>query len=121
MQREHEVTVDIAESEKFALGTATPAPRRSTGRLDRPGLIRRMLDVVPNPWQGARILDNALARLRKRADADEQMIINARLTLIEHIERRPAKAVGGGRRSRCSATRSSGDIVFKLLARRWTI
>ena len=53
--------VDIKPGATFELGVTTAAAATTVDQsLDRPGLIRRMLDVVPNPWQGARILDEAL-------------------------------------------------------------
>ena len=44
-----------------------------------------MIDVVPNPWQGARILDEALMTLREVET--ETNIINARLTLVSAIKK----------------------------------
>ena len=70
--------VDIKAGEEFDIEARAAAETVEIDvPLDRPGLIRRMLDVVPNPWQGARILDEALAALRKRAK--EKEIIAARL------------------------------------------
>lgn len=82
--------------------------------LDRPGLIRRMLDVVPNPWQGARMLDEVLVALRKRAS--DEKIIASRLTLIEHMK--------GDLRTQVEAEAErvfrdkvrTGEIAFKLIA-----
>ena len=72
-----------------------------------------MLDVVPNPWQGARILDQALMTLRKRAS--EQEIIAARLTLVEHIKRDVQQQVEAAAEGVFRDKVKSGDIVFKLL------
>ncbi len=66
-------------------GMARPPVSLSRQATGRPALIRRMLEVVPNPWQGARILDEALDKLRKRAA--ERAIISSRLTLIDHMNR----------------------------------
>ena len=113
----HTVTVDIAESEKFALGATDATPEAvEPASLDRPALIRRMLHVVPNPWQGARILDEALARLRKRADGDEQKIVNARLTLVDHMTVDLQEQLEAAAEAVFRAKVASGDIVFKLLA-----
>jgi hypothetical protein len=78
-------TVDLVAGGEFALQARAAAETIVDSPLDRSSLIRRMLDVVPNPWQGARILDEALAKLRKRASEEE--IIVARLTLVENIKR----------------------------------
>jgi type III restriction enzyme len=79
-------TVDIKDGETFDLESEVAGAETVVDQiLDRPGLIRRMLDVVPNPWQGARILDDALAVLRTKDS--EWNIINARLTLVDDIKR----------------------------------
>jgi type III restriction enzyme len=111
----HSVQVDIAESEKFVLGASEPRPEDVVeATLDRPALIRRMLDVVPNPWQGARILDEGLGKLRQRAD--EKKIVNSRLTLIAHINRDLQQQLEKAAEDVFRAKVKNGDIVFKLLA-----
>lgn len=111
----HSVQIDIAKSKTFTLGATDSSPEEvAEVVLDRPGLIRRMLDVVPNPWQGARILDDALDRLRKRTD--EKTIINSRLTLVEHIKRDLQAQLEAAAEAVFRAKVKNGEIVFKLLA-----
>lgn len=50
--------------------------------LDYPALVRLLIDVIPNPWQGARILEETLAELRKRRISEERISTN-RLFLIK--------------------------------------
>jgi len=50
--------------------------------LDVPALVRLLLDVIPNPWQGARILQETLAALRKRG-IEEKRIATNRLFLLK--------------------------------------
>jgi type III restriction enzyme len=109
------VRLDIASGEKFALGS-TPAAAAivEDAVLDRPALIRRMLDVVPNPWQGARILDEALEKLRRRAD--EKTIVNSRLMLVDHMIDDLQLQLEAAAEATFRAKVKSGDIVFKLLA-----
>jgi type III restriction enzyme len=73
-----------------------------------------MLDVVPNPWQGARILDDTLAKLRKRAD--EKTIVNSRLTLVDRMARDLREQLEAEAEGIFRAKVKSGEIVFKLLA-----
>jgi type III restriction enzyme len=108
------VAIDIAAGAEFGVEASGAASTVAVDQsLDRPGLIRRMLDVVPNPWQGARILDEALVMLRKRAD--EQKIIGARLTFVEHIKRDIQKQVETSAERVFRDKVKSGDIVFRLL------
>jgi type III restriction enzyme len=108
-------TIDLKAGETFDLASEkTGAEIIIDQTLDRPGLIRRMIDVVPNPWQGARILDEALATLR--AKESELSIINARLTLVEHINRDVQEQVEAAAEAIFREKVKSGDIVFKLLA-----
>lgn len=107
--------VDIAATSNFEIETSVPAENIVLNQpLDRPALIRRMLDVVPNPWQGARILDEALASLETKAREDE--IVAARLTLIEHIKRDLQRQLENAAEQVFRRKVHSGEIVFKLLA-----
>jgi type III restriction enzyme len=109
------VNIDLASGADFALGqTSAKYEYVVEDRLDRPALIRRLLDVIPNPWQGARILDEALAVLRKRAT--EADIIAAKFTLMEHIGLDLREQVDTAAESIFRHKIESGDIVFKLLA-----
>jgi len=76
------VTVDVDQ-----LG---PDPRRPLGvaeagvkpELDFPALVRLLADVIPSPWQAARILRNTLATLRKRHFTEDQLLAS-RYRLLE--------------------------------------
>ncbi len=52
--------------------------------LDFPALVRLLVDVIPNPWQAARILRGALAALRAR-DFTEDQLLASRYRLIEKM------------------------------------
>jgi len=107
--------IDIKDSATFELGSTSAASATPVEqKLDRPGLIRRMLDVIPNPWQGARILDDALAALRKRASDTE--IIDSRLTLIEDMRSDLSEQTEKAAEEVFRCKVRNGDIVFKLLA-----
>jgi type III restriction enzyme len=53
--------------------------------LDIPFLVRQLLDVVPNPWQGMRILDDTLAVLRSRGVSEKRLYVN-RLDLLKAMK-----------------------------------
>jgi type III restriction enzyme len=116
LAKRHTLELDIAAGDKFALGSTEARPQAlEPSTLDRPGLIRRMLGVVPNPWQGARILDEVIANLRKRLDADETQIINSRLTLIDDMIGDLQMQLEAAAEDIFRAKVKTGDIVFKLL------
>jgi type III restriction enzyme len=99
-----DLDADIAEKHEYAL---------AGGRIDRPGMARMMLDVVPNPWQGVRIIDEALAELRKRY-ADEE-ISRRRFGLVEDMKKVLAKQVDASAEAVFRERVKAGDIVFKLV------
>jgi type III restriction enzyme len=108
-------TIDLKAGATFDLGSEVAGAETVIEQtLDRPGLIRRMLDVIPNPWQGARILDEALSFLRTKDS--EPNIINARLTLVEHIKRDVQEQLEAAAENIFRAKVKSGEIIFKLLA-----
>jgi type III restriction enzyme len=111
------VDIDFASGEKFALKTgAASIEAAEAEELDRPGLVRRMLNVVPNPWQGMRILDDALDVLRKRKDVTEENILAARYQLIEAMLVDLREQVDASAEDAFRRKVKKGDIVFKLLA-----
>lgn len=67
-----------------------PDPRRPLGtnepgckpELDFTALVRLLVDVIPSPWQAARILRGVLAALRKQGFSEEQLLAS-RYRLIE--------------------------------------
>ena len=78
------VTVDVDQlglDPKRPLGEAAAGDRPS---LDFPALVRLLVDVVPNPWQAARILRGALKALRERGITDDQLLAS-RYRLIEKM------------------------------------
>ncbi len=108
-------TIDIAPGAAFGVDAHEAAAIVAVDQpLDRSGLIRRMLDVVPNPWQGARILDEAIAALSKRAK--EQEIVGMRLTLVEHIKGDIQEQVEAASEQVFRNKVKSGEIIFKLIA-----
>src|SRR3981081_732352 len=105
----------IAKGGDFEIGATGARPEIVIeASLDRPALIRRMLDVVPNPWRGAGILGGQLCKLRKRVD--EKTIINSRLTLVDRMVRDLQQQLEAATESIFRAKVKSGEIVFKLLA-----
>lgn len=82
--------------------------------LDRPYLIRQLLDVVPNPWQGARILDEALGAIRARG-VDESLLIRTRMALIGAIKRDLQAQVEAHAEDLFRQKVKDGEIAFRLM------
>lgn len=53
--------------------------------LDEPALVRLLLDVIPNPWQGMRILRETLDALRKGQHISEERLYTNRLALVKEM------------------------------------
>jgi len=78
------VTVDVGQ---LGHDPAKPMGIAETGErpdLDFPALTRLLADVIPNPWQAARILRGALTALRAR-DFSEDQLLASRYRLIEKM------------------------------------
>lgn len=109
------VYIDIAQGKSFAVeASSADATLDVKQSLDRPALIRRMLDIVPNPWQAARILDEALTTLRRRGS--ERDIVASRLTLVESLNEDLQMQVEAAAEAVFREKVRRGDIAFKLLA-----
>ena len=54
------------------------------GKLELEFFVRRLLDVIPNPWQAMRVVKSIISEYRKDGVSDEKLIIN-RLYLSEVI------------------------------------
>ncbi len=83
------------------------------GKIDRPGMARLLLNVVPNPWQGVRIIDEALTDLRKRYADDE--ISRCRFGLVDDMKTVIAKQVDQDAEKVFKRRVKDGEIVFKLV------
>jgi type III restriction enzyme len=108
--------VDIRESDRFGLDASVRTSEFVRElRLDRAGLVRRMLDVVPNPWQGMRILDDAIAQLMKRDGVTEDKVIAAKFQLMEAIQSDVRDQFDQAAEGVFREKVQTGEIIFKLL------
>jgi type III restriction enzyme len=85
----------------------------STSGLDFPALVRLLADVIPSPWQAARILRYALAALRSRGFTERQLLAS-RYRLIETMRADLlAEIYEHTERIFCDLL-SQGDLSFRL-------
>ncbi|MDC8802647.1 DEAD/DEAH box helicase family protein [Halomonas pacifica] len=83
--------------------------------LDAPYLVRQLLDVVPNPWQGMRLLDETLNALRDKGVTDEQIYVN-RLDLVQSMKADLRGQVNAMAESLFRAKLESGEIALRLVS-----
>ncbi|MDQ7728719.1 DEAD/DEAH box helicase family protein [Halomonas sp. SpR8] len=83
--------------------------------LDTSYLVRQLLDVVPNPWQGMRLLDETLAALRAKDVTDEQIYVN-RLDLVQAMKADLRGQVNAMAESMFLAKLESGEIALRLVS-----
>ncbi|WP_287221357.1 DEAD/DEAH box helicase family protein [Mesorhizobium sp.] len=90
------------------IGGGTPA------LVDRVDLVRRLTNVVPNPWQADRILSEALTTLRSRKATDD-LIAAGRLTLAASMIDELSVAVDRQAETLFRAKIENGNISFRLV------
>jgi type III restriction enzyme len=81
--------------------------------LDRPFLVRHLLDVLPNPWQAMRVLDNCLNTLRENGFDAEQIHAN-RFELLKNIKKDVGHQVDAAGELVFRESMNRGNIAFKL-------
>jgi len=65
---------------------ATHSLQNGTTELQNVFLIRKLIDLVPNPWQAARILKEAMATLLALPNYDAARLAKSQLSLIDAIK-----------------------------------
>jgi type III restriction enzyme len=81
--------------------------------LDFPALVRLLLDVIPNPWQGARILQETIAELRRRKIKEERIIAN-RLFLIKAMRDNLKEQVHHATEAEFKRMLAADELCFRL-------
>jgi len=82
--------------------------------LDSPALVRLLLDVIPNPWQGARILEETLKELRKKPNISEERIFANRLFLVKAMRENLKEQVHRASEAEFRRMLSANEISFRL-------
>lgn len=78
-------------------------------------MARQLLDVVPNPWQGARIIEETLDALRKKSVSDEVIYAN-RLDILREIKLDLQAQLNVEAESLFKHKLESGEITLRLVA-----
>ncbi len=85
------------------------------GELDVPALVRLLVDVIPNPWQAVRILEETLADIRKQG-ADEKRIITNRLFLMKAMRDDLREQVNRAGETLFKKMLENEELSFRLVA-----
>lgn len=85
------------------------------GKLDIPFLTRLLTDVIPNPWQAVRILEETLDALDARKVPRERVFTN-RLVLIKEMKADLQAQVNAAAETLFRTRLSEGDITFHLVS-----
>lgn len=81
--------------------------------MDFPYMVRRLTNVVPNPWQASRILKETFASLKAHKISDRQIYLN-RHNLLESIERDLQKQIYAQSEHLFKEKLAKGDICFQI-------
>jgi len=100
---------------KFAGHTAAAQPLAADGELELAALTRLLGDVLPNPWQAARILEETLVVLRSRGATDAQLQTH-RLALAQAIRTDLRAQVNTATEAIFRELMEEGRITFRLEA-----
>ena len=98
-----------------------PDPRKARSELeegikpqmDFPALVRLLADVIPSPWQAARILRTTLAALRKRGITDDELLAS-RYRLLETMRADLIEAIHEHTERVFCDQLAKGEISFRL-------
>lgn len=83
--------------------------------LDFPALVRLLVDVIPNPWQAARILEETLADLRKQG-VEEKRIVTNRLFLLKAMRDDLREQMNRAGETLFKRMLEKGELSFRLVA-----
>lgn len=82
--------------------------------LDVAFLVRQLLDVIPNPWQGMRVLAETLDTLRLRGVSEERLYAN-RLDLLKAMKLDLRQQVTEAAETLFLRKLENGDITLRLV------
>lgn len=86
-----------------------------TSELQNVFLIRKLIDIVPNPWQAARILNEAMETLLARPEYNAARLAKSKLSLIDAIKTDLRSQIEAQSEALFRVKVKAGDITFRLL------
>lgn len=83
--------------------------------LDFAYLVRQLTDVIPNPWEAARVIEETLAELAGRG-IEEKKLVESRLFLLKTMKTDLTSQVEKAAEEAFREKLEAGDISFRLFA-----
>ena len=109
------VDLDSKKEDEAGLFTHEMVDEVPDEGLDVAFLVRQLLDVIPNPWQGMRILSDTLAILRTRGVSEKRLYVN-RLDLLKAMKLDLRKQVDSAAEALFREKLESGYISLRLVS-----
>ena len=109
------VSVENLHKENDGLPSVQKIEEDAEPELDVASLVRLLLDVIPNPWQGMRILDETLAELRKRGISEDRLVMN-RLFLVKDMRENLREQVNKAAEAEFRKMLEANQLSFRLEA-----
>lgn len=109
------VSVENLHKANDGLPTVQKFEENAEPELDVASLVRLLFDVIPNPWQGMRILDETLVELRKRGISDERLVMN-RLFLVKDMRDNLREQVNKAAETEFRKMLAANQLSFRLEA-----
>jgi len=109
------VSVEDLHNKKDGLPSVQKVEEDAEPDLDVASLVRLLVDVIPNPWQGMRILDETLTELRKRGISEERLAMN-RLYLVKDMRENLREQVNRAAEAEFRKMLAENSICFRLEA-----
>ncbi|MFC7499255.1 DEAD/DEAH box helicase [Enterovirga sp. GCM10030262] len=101
-------------SDEGAIERVGAVVRETLGNsIDKPDLARRLLGLIPNPWIGYKLVDEAVATLKERG-IDEAEIAKGRLDLLDSMRVELAAKADTAARAIFERKLKTGVIAFRL-------
>lgn len=84
--------------------------------IDVPAMSRLLLDIIPNPWQSSRIVQETLAVLRKRKISEARIFTN-RLFMMNAIKEDLKQQINDAGETEFRRMLADGDLSFQLVSK----
>jgi len=107
-----------ADKGQMGFDFSKPATREASreGELDFSFMVRQMMEVVPNPWQASRIVQETLDAITATGKLTGGQLYASRLYILQEIKRDIQKQVQAESEKMFRQKLSAGAIQFKLMA-----